>query len=563
MIILFESAIYPTETLQGFLGERFYRQISATESQIDYVGYYYEAPAVHSALLLPKVFLNSGQFAGFTPVALLNLQLSNTKEARQVLQQAGQQAGQHDFLFRFGVWLYQAIAIFRKRHRDTAIVEKSDLQYIIQPEGQKQLSELEVISSLLRFNHENPTLFTFIKRYNTSQRHQISWSRTVQKKTPVFQDKRPVYVETVNKQKNIDSDETLFVLFFSVLKHLSESYGFKVALSPLYETVSKQEFQKLLNGQGMRQLREIRGRYYSDKMRQLWQLLYAYFSRAEQTKTQKTTKEALLVRDFNIVFEDMIDALLSDSARPLPRKFKEHKDGKTLDHIYEYTSLIAPEDTIYHIGDSKYYQDKGDFGEASVYKQYTYARNVIQLNIDLLNTGKLLRPLRYRDDLTEGYDITPNFFISALVNSTLNFKDSGLSLRQTRLKPNQHFSARLFDRDTLILQAYNINFLYVLASYVTPNRQEVSRFRGAAKQLFRQKLVAYLRQQYVFFKVTPTSMDEFITQHFRLLHGKMYRPSHFDNAILIAIEASQHQKWQLEFEAIFEKTATYEIWTLD
>ncbi|MCU0339965.1 MAG: LlaJI family restriction endonuclease [Spirosomaceae bacterium] len=534
MIVLFESARYTTETLRGFLGERFYRELNASEAQIDYVGYYYQAPASHSALLLPKVFLKDGKFAGLSPTELLDLQLTDAKEARQRLYEAGKS----EFLFRFGVWLYQAIKIFGQRHPDTSITESADLQHITQPEGQQYLSELEVISSLLRFHHDNPTLFTFIKRYNSSQRHQVSWPRTVQKKIPVLQNGQPLYVETINKQKNIDSDEELFVLFFSVLEHLNEQYGFKTSLSPLYATVTKGEFQKLLNGQGVRRLREIRGKYFSDKMRQLWQLLYAFFARAERTKTQQGTRELLLVRDFDIVFEDMIDALLTDSEKPLPRKLKEHKDGKALDHIYEYASLLTPEDTIYHIGDSKYYQEHSDFGETSVYKQYTYARNVIQLNIDLLNDGKLAMPLRYRDNLTEGYNITPNFFISALVNDTLDFKDNGLSQRGSTLKPNRHFSDRLFDRDTLILQAYNINFLYVLANYVSKNKQETEQFRQRAKQQFRARLMQYLAENYAFWKVTPQhdSLETFVTTHFQLLNGKMYRPAQFEKAILVALE---------------------------
>lgn len=39
----------------------------------------------------------------------------------------------------------------------------------------------------------------------------------------------------------------------------------------------------------------------------------------------------------------------------------------------------------YYIGDSKYYKLSGELGDESVYKQYTYARNVIQWNLDIFN----------------------------------------------------------------------------------------------------------------------------------------------------------------------------------
>ncbi|TAF95738.1 MAG: LlaJI family restriction endonuclease [Cytophagia bacterium] len=549
MILLFESAKYDTEKLQPLLGERYYRPLVDGQAQIDYVGYYYAAPADHSVLLLPKVFLKNGQtFAGHTPNEWLDLPHNPTLQAHI------KQEGKADFMFRFSVWLYQAIKIFRQRHPDSSIAESADLQQITEPQGHKSLSELEIINSLLRFHRGNPALFTFIKRYNNSQRHQVSWNRTVQRQTALLQNGVPMYVETVNKRKNIDSDEELFVLFFSVLRHLNNAYNLKIELNPLYEPLPEREFKKLLAGQGTRRLQQIRGKYYSDKMRQLWQLLYAYFNRAERSKTQKNFREVLLVRDFNIVFEDMIDALLTDPAVPLPKALKEHKDGKILDHVYEYASLIAPEDSIYHIGDSKYYSDATTMGQASVYKQYTYARNVIQLNIDLLNEGKLAAPLRYRDPLTEGYNVTPNFFISALVNDSLDFQADGLAIRPDSLRANRHFTDRLFDRDTLLLQAYNINFLYVLASYATQNRQETTRFREAARRQFRGQLVDYLRREYVFYKikVTANTLENFVTKHFRLLNGQMYRPAHFEeNTLLVAVQKSVHAEWlQRDFSVI-------------
>ncbi len=551
MILLFESAKYDSQAIEPLLGERYYRPIGSGMVQIDYVGYYYQAPANDSVLILPKVFLKNGQtFLGYAPDQWLNLPQNKD------LQTELKQNKQTDFLFRFSVWLYQAIKIFGQRQPDSTITDAADLQYITEPNGQRHLSELEIINSLLRFNRDNPSLFTFIKRYNTSQKQQVSWQRTVSKQTPIIQNGLPVYVETVNKRKNIDSDEELFVLFFSVLKHLNKTYNLKSTLSLLYEPVSEREFKKLLDGGGTRRLKQIRNRYYSDKMRQLWQLLYAYFDRAERAKSQKEFREIVLVRDFNIVFEDMIDSLLTDPAQPLPKKLKEHKDGKILDHIYEYQSLIAPHDSIYHIGDSKYYSDGNTMAQSSVYKQFTYARNVIQLNIDLLKEGKLAQPLRYRDDLTEGYNVTPNFFISALVNDLLSFKTDDLLLRPEKLKPNNHFIDRLFDRDTLLLQAYNINFLYVLANYVTQNRTETTRFRESTRRLFRSHLVEYLNSQYVFYKIIPTelTLEDFVTQHFRLLNGQMYRPSHFENAILVAIKKNGSLDLsQFESEAIIEQ----------
>ncbi len=75
----------------------------------------------------------------------------------------------------------------------------------------------------------------------------------------------------------------------------------------------------------------------------------------------------------------MIDDLIGDN-KLLP-ELKNHADGKQIDHIYKYKSLII-EDEIYFVGDSKYYKPQNSVGKYSQAKQFTYAKNVIQYNID-------------------------------------------------------------------------------------------------------------------------------------------------------------------------------------
>lgn len=161
---------------------------------------------------------------------------------------------------------------------------------------------------------------------------------------------------------------------------------------------------------------------------------------------------------------------------------------------------------------------------------------MIQANIDLLNQGQPNGIRRYRDALTEGYNPTLNFFIRAIVGK-LDFSRAGLDFQEYDNCPdNHHFTGRLFDRDTLLLQTYTINFLYALNAYVADSGDERGRFRRNARQEFRNRLVQHLNQTYDFYRVTPTaeSLDNFVTRHFRSLIGKMYRPSDFTNAILVA-----------------------------
>ena len=60
---------------------------------------------------------------------------------------------------------------------------------------------------------------------------------------------------------------------------------------------------------------------------------------------------------------------------------------------------------------------------------------------------------------------------------------------------NSHFPRCPFDRDTLLLQAYNINFLFVFASYV--NNADSKSVRTRIHDRFRSDLIRvfYIYQQ--------------------------------------------------------------------
>ena len=528
MIALVESHPYQPADLDGLIDPRYLSPAPGGRVQLNYVGYLSESGHPHSSIILPKVFRDQRGyvFGHISPEELLRL---NQSENNSLLRE-----GKGDFLFRFSVWLYRAIRQFRQRHQESLLPELAGL-LDVSGAGSTGLSELEVIHALVRFHRENSSLLTYIKRTSAVQRHTVSWSRTVARQLPVLQDGRPVYATPVGKQRHVNYDEELIVLYLSTLAALQREYGFRLELNPLYTLLTEQEMTRF-RARAVRRLKEIRGHYFSDRLLRVWQLLMLYYGRQDLMRTQRSFREVLLVRDFNIVFEDMIDYLLADPLEQIPGRLKEQRDGKIVDHIYPYGDLIRPdEDQIYHIGDSKYYRAENDMGDASVFKQYTYARNVIQYNIDLLNKGTLPHPLRYRDELTEGYNPTPNFFISALVNESLDFSQADLHHRRS-YDQNRHFDGRLFDRDTLILQAYNINFLYVLNAYVASSAADRETFRHNTRQTFRQRLIDHLNERYTFWRVTPTiePLETFIKRHFWTLRGKMYRPSGFTNAVLVA-----------------------------
>jgi hypothetical protein len=429
-----------------------------------------------------------------------------------------------------------AIRQYARRHPQTIITEGGELSSLVSNLGESDTTELEIVQSLTRFNRENQQLFTYIKKFNSSQKNTISWAKTIGKRSPMLQGGVPIYLNPVTKDKKTHYDEELLVIFFSVLHHFNEKYFLNLPLNPLYDLRKGAAFATLCR-KGTRLLKQIRYKYFNDKLLRLWQLLHLFFEQAERARSRRGSRQELLIRDFNLVFEDMVDVLLSEPN--LPRHLKEHKDGKEIDHIYPYRDLLTDYDQIYHIGDSKYYGAGTKLSVHDVTKQYTYARNVIQYNVDWLNDGRANGAIRYRDPLTEGYNPTPNFFIRAFVDDTLDFREPQLTYEGT-FRPNRHFANRLFDRDTLLLQSYNLNFLYVLASYVSGSAGKKKTFKEDTRVEFRQHTLHFLLAHYDFYTLTDSlGADHFLDKNFRLLHGKLYRPSGFGHSFLLALDKNE------------------------
>ncbi len=524
MIILFEEYLYKTEKLRQVLSERYFFPINSGYSKINYVGYYFNPLINDAVIIFPKVFINENglAFNEFVPETLV----IPTAEHKDILLKKGKDK----IVFEISTWLYRAVQQFNKRHFYNSISENQYLNQVVTNLEEKSNTELDIILSLLKFYKENQALFTFISKSAHSQQNKINWHKTINKKQPIIQKNTPIYIDLATTRKKVNYEEELLVLFYSTLNFIKGKYAFDFYPPQNYELLKGYQFESILN-KGCRYLKSIKYKYYSDKMVSLYNLLYAFFERSEKTQSKKQIEEILLIKDFNIVFEDMIDDLIGDN-KLLP-ELKNHADGKQVDHIYKYKSLLV-EDEIYFVGDSKYYKPQNSIGKYSKAKQFTYAKNVIQYNIDLFKDNNLDQQLRYRENTTEGYNITPNFFISAFVNKEFDFSKSyldeiGKPIMQT------HFENRLFDRDTLFVQSYNINFLFVLSAYLTNNSLLKSNFKKDTQKKFREKLVSFINDKYHFYILEPKD-NSFIEKHFKLLNGKVYKPSHLTEELILALE---------------------------
>jgi len=333
--------------------------------------------------------------------------------------------------------------------------------------------------------------------------------------------------------KHSSYEDELRRYFYSILYRFKEEHGLSLNLPEGVSLIKGKNFDALKKN-GSAKINKISYRYFSDVSKRMLELCKLYFSLYDNAIIKNRQNEYCAVRNYNIVFEDMIDKMLSDDFEKLEKlndnltmsKLKYHADGKIIDHIFEFNSLIDDK-RIYYIGDSKYYKPESFADELSTYKQFTYAKNVIQFNINLLNAKKNKNnSLLYRDPITEGYSISPNFFIYAYLDDENSFENAGL-FDVGNPKKSFHFEERLFDRDTLFVQQYRINFLFVLNLYIKNNTEKIESFRHLVREIFRSKMVEYFddsnRSEFVFYEKCFKEEEElknYFNLNYRLLYTK-------------------------------------------
>ena len=498
---------------------------------VNYVGYYYSAELKDCVFILPKVLITVGEdkkelaFGEHRPEDIINIGNDSPLSEEQ-----------RRFIYEFAVWIYRAIDVYRVKNKKSGIIYYKHIAEMNR--GRRRVSNtfLDVLLSLIQFNKDNQNFFFFTLRNQHSGLNKINWTKTISKSQAYVQDEAPVYLNPVNKKRQINFDEELLVIFFSILNYINDKYGFSTEININFPLIPKAQFENYIRGLGKVRLHQIKYKYFSDKAIQLWELCYAFFDRSHQINISSELQDYLLAKDFNIVFEAMIDELVGDKIPQKDkrlRELKEQLDGKMVDHIYQWQNLTNNEDedkTVYYIGDSKYYKRGNSIGKESVYKQFTYARNVIQWNLDLFNDGtdeEKQGHVLLRDDVTEGYNVIPNFFISAQQNTLKKEDDIHLTDKKEKYFFSRQFENRLFDRDTFLIAHYDVNFLFIVALFGRNNTSEKESWKKRVRGMFRKEIQDMLKKKFLFYALTPhenVNADEYIRENFQLLLGKVFKP---------------------------------------
>ena len=547
----------------------------------EYVGYCYSKSANDVVIFLPKVVLTGEQnkdkesdtIFGASPQKIIDFESEKLEENFT----EDDKIKYKEFLSELSIWIYRTISVYKKEN-NANILESREIQSKTTGRKAKHNTLLDVIIALRDFNRHNQDYLTFIARNMHRGFNKIQWTKTISKSHAVITNDTPIYINPVNKKKVINFDEELLVIYFSVLRYISEVHGFSFEINVNYNLIPTKVIKSkyIGNNYGTKRLRQIKYKYFSDKALRIWDLCYAFFDREHKITMKVPEDDYLLAKDFDHIFELMIDKLVSGNEE-LPDELKEQKDGKIVDHMYLDKGLIVKsnltDELIYYIGDSKYYKrginDKTNLGDTSIYKQYTYARNVIQWNMNMFlglpKTKQHEGQPQLRDDLTEGYNPIPNFFISAHIpdrkhssdGNFLSFEDDALH-NENNIQLNRQFENRLFDRDTLLLCHYDVNFLFIVSLYGRNNKRRQEEWRDKVRQEFRKSIQETLNKLYNFYILQPKDGKDcygFIKENFHKFNGKLYRPQKNGNYLILALMKKEAK----EVGEIFGKFTDSEI----
>lgn len=535
MYFLIEQYRYETEILRKYFGdslgslghdslttlagdEIFYTLCDNRKYiKFDYVGYCYihtenEDETDKCIFFIPKVVLNSDDDENTAPKAKVLLKYAPEdiicSETLKVIDYES-----YSFILKLSFEVCKAIEVYHNSIKTAQLPVAQDIDSIRANLNNRPQSLLDLLQSFEKFSLENRDYFMFLSQESHNPQKKINWRRTIQSTQPFFQKKRPFYLNPITKKSEIDFDEELLVIFYSILHYINSEYDLRCPINEGYNLITGSAFKHYLTGYGQIRMAQIQFRYFSDKSLELWSLCNEFFCHLATSENRITT-EYLLAKGFHEVFEKMMDHLIGDEDKETQRQ-KKLRDGKEIDHLYRGQSLIKPDREIFYIADSKYYTIGAVMDDKSRWKQFTYAtdiQNEIRYN-QLSDKGNSTWPI-ILDETTFGYDIIPNYLISASLPRGDNMTSFDYeSIMKNPLSPAdnhiQHLENGLFSSSTKYIFRYNINFLFAITLYARDSDSEIADFKKRVRKYFLDHIIEEYDSHFIFFIVSlPQRKDE-------------------------------------------------------
>ncbi|MCU0393389.1 MAG: hypothetical protein MUE81_19935, partial [Thermoflexibacter sp.] len=175
MRILIENYKYPHTDLSKLLPPKLLN-LQGQSASVEWVGYYNNFAHNQSVIILPKIFEKGNKI--FESIDIQSLLSENTIDTLKAHQKSKHEI---DFIHRFALIFYLSLKEFQHRKENTSeITQREALKNIISNLEGAEISELDLVFSLLRFYQENKDLIIFKQKQNESAHFKkTNWAKTI------------------------------------------------------------------------------------------------------------------------------------------------------------------------------------------------------------------------------------------------------------------------------------------------------------------------------------------------------------------------------------------------
>ncbi|OCL81597.1 LlaJI family restriction endonuclease [Arcobacter porcinus] len=400
--------------------------------------------------------------------------------------------------------IYKTLKKYINKYPKSTQVSQTNINEIISNLGEYEYSIMDIIFSLLNIHKNNPYIFFKEIEYSKKTKNKQSWKKTIKNNIPLIDKDIVIYLNIISRNSINSSTDQLLLIYYSTLYEISKYLNLSIELNDNIP-ILKNHQMTLLKKKVNKILKEIKSNYFNDLHQKIHFLLTQYYNVDGHSSKKELKSEFLLTSNFELIFEDMVDEIISD--KEASKLFKYHKDGKILDHIYYDKSVIneLKDYNTFYIGDSKYYSDWKTLinSEEPIYKQYTYTTNIINqcVNSNKKDVNNFLKnnKIIFWDTKNRSYHPIINFFILPNINSKMEELIQVIKKNENLIyNYSYHYKERAFDRNTHIILYFKINLHRLFLLYL--NEINIEKDRVVVRNYIREKSTLLLKSLYKFKK---------------------------------------------------------------
>ncbi|MDO7220562.1 hypothetical protein [Acinetobacter nosocomialis] len=393
-----------------------------------------------------------------------------------------------------------------------------------QKDPQEYLTNFSIFNEVIDFYRKNGGVSRRVNEKSYSGK-KINWNKTVAANHILLVDDVPIYTKTIGVKKFNSDDNILNKYLFVALDIISDF----ISLNG-YSKRNNSTTLNILRRNAIFDIKRIRSKIFSDQHLYCYELLIRFFQGFFCLSLEKNN---LLIKNFNLVFESMVDNLFKKDYLNRNEKTKnilrKHKDGKIVDHVFMGDSLFKFDKNTIYVLDSKYYKNNF-FDKYSIYKQKTYTRNIYDIYLEneiIFNElGIELVERRFFS-----YDFIPNYFIMPASSSEfINFSASENSVNDFGFIERINFNDCFFDRDTNLIFVLKVDLIKLIDSFLGVEKVNLKKI----KEFLYFNTLEFLNFRYDFnIKIFDGEMDRdnYLIGNFYKLYGKFTK--HSNNSIYI------------------------------